>query len=132
MPLKLVNATELKQGSTAIIDGASCTIKNVDISKTGKHGASKCRFEAIGIIDGKKRVTIAPGHERFSVPLIEKKKGQILTIDKNGEKVSLMDLESFETIEMKTDKDIINDLAENDQVEYWDVEGEKIVKRKIN
>lgn len=130
MPLKLVNATDLKPGSTAIIDGAPCTIKNVDTSKTGKHGATKCRFEAIGIIDGKKRVTIAPGHERFYVPLIEKKKGQILTINKENKKVSLMDLESFETVEMKVDDDVINDLSENDQVEYWDVEGEKIVKRK--
>ena len=130
MPSKLVNATDLKQGSSAIIEGAPCTIKSVDISKTGKHGASKCRFEAIGIIDGKKRVTIAPGHERFGVPIIEKKKGQILTVNKEAKTTSLMDLETFETIEMKVDEDVINDLSENAQVEYWDVEGEKIVKRK--
>lgn len=127
----MVNATELKSGSTAIIDDAPCTIRSVDISKTGKHGASKCRFEAIGIIDGKKRVTIAPGHEKISVPLIIKKKGQILTVNRDASTATLMDLESFESLELRVSDDAINDINENDQVEYWDVEGQFIVKRKI-
>lgn len=127
----MVNATELKSGSTAIIDEAPCTIRSVDISKTGKHGASKCRFEAIGIIDGKKRVTIAPGHEKISVPLITKKKGQILTVNRDASTATLMDLESFESLEMRVSDDAINDINENDQVEYWDVEGQFIIKRKI-
>ena len=127
----MVNATELKSGSTAIIDEAPCTIRSVDISKTGKHGASKCRFEAIGIIDGKKRVTIAPGHEKIAVPLITKKKGQILTVNKDASTATLMDLESFESLDIRVSDDVINDLNENDNVEYWDVEGQFIVKRKI-
>ena len=110
----MVNATELKSGSTAIIDEAPCTIRSVDISKTGKHGASKCRFEAIGIIDGKKRVTIAPGHEKISVPLITKKKGQILTVNRDASTATLMDLESFESLEMRVSDDAINDINEND------------------
>ena len=32
MTLKLVNAHDLRQGSFAMIDGAPCVIKNVDIS----------------------------------------------------------------------------------------------------
>ncbi len=132
MPLKIINATELRAGSFAIIDDAPCVIRSIDISKTGKHGASKCRFEAIGVIDGKKRVSIAPGHERISVPLIDKKKGQVLTANQQTGIVSLMDLENFETIEMKAEEGLVGDLKENDQVEYWDVEGQKIIKRKIN
>lgn len=131
MPLRLVNATELKVGSTAIIDDFPCTIKSVDVSKTGKHGASKCRFEAVGIIDGKKRVTIAPGHEKIPVPLITKKRGQILTVNRDALTATLMDLESFESLEIKVSDDAIRDINENDQVEYWDVEGQLIVKRKI-
>ena len=42
-----------------------------------------------------------------------------------------MDLESFETLDVPCSDEIRSELEENSNVEYWDVEGEKIVKRKI-
>lgn len=131
MPLKLVNATELRSGSFAIIDNSPCIIKNVDISKTGKHGASKCRIEAVGIIDEKKRIIVMPGSERVAVPLIEKKRAQILNFNKQTNKASVMDLETFETLELPVASDLIENIKENAQVEYWNVEGEKIIKRAL-
>lgn len=132
MPLKLVNATELKVGSFAVIDNAPCIVKSIDISKTGKHGASKCRIEAIGIVDEKKRIAVMPGSERVAVPLIEKKKAQVLSIDKANAKASVMDLESFETIEAPIASDLMENIKENAQVEYWNIEGtEKIIKRLL-
>lgn len=127
MVLKLINATEAKPGVSIIIEGNACTVRSQDISKTGKHGASKCRIEAIGIMDDKKRVIVVPGHERFEVPMIKKLRGQVLSI---GEKVSVMDLESFETMDVPCIPEIKAELKEGDNVEYWDVEGLKIIKRK--
>ena len=127
MVLKLIDATEIKVGTNIIIDGISCTVKSIDISKTGKHGHAKCRIEAMGIINNQKKVFVVPGHERFEVPLIEKKKAQVLSV---GDSVSVMDLESFETLEIPCSDEIKNEIKEGDNVEYWDVEGEKIIKRK--
>ncbi|MEM4230269.1 MAG: translation initiation factor IF-5A [Candidatus Pacearchaeota archaeon] len=127
MVLKLINATEAKPGVSIMIEGEPCTVKSQDISKTGKHGASKCRIEAIGILDEKKRVIVVPGHERFEVPMIKKSKGQVLSV---GEKVSIMDLESFETLDVPCNPEIKAELKEEDSVEYWDIEGRKIIKRK--
>lgn len=129
MVLKLINATEAKVGTSIIVDGSSCVVKKMDISKTGKHGHSKCRIEAVGIIDGNKKVFVVPGHERFEVPLVEKKKGQVLSISEN--KASVMDLESFETLEISVPEELKSELVGNSNVEYWDVEGEKIIKRKL-
>ncbi len=130
MVLKIINATEAKTGANIIIDGMPCTVRSVDISKTGKHGHSKCRFEAIGIINGQKKVFVVPGHDRLEVPLVEKKKGQVLS--KLDGKVSIMDLESFETIEVPCpDEDVFAELEENGNCEYWNVEGVTIVKRKL-
>ncbi len=130
MVLKIINATEAKTGANIIVDGIPCTVRSVDISKTGKHGHAKCRFEAIGMINGQKKVFVVPGHERLEVPLVEKKKGQVLS--KSDGKVSLMDLESFETIEVPCpDEEVFSELEENGNCEYWNVEGEKIVKRKL-
>jgi translation initiation factor 5A len=128
MVLKIINATEAKVGTNIIVDGESCTIKKMDVSKTGKHGHSKVRIEATSIISGQKKVFVVPGHDKIEIPIVNKKKGQVLSI---GDKVSLMDLESFETIEVACPDEIKKELAENSNVEYWDVEGENIIKRKL-
>jgi len=130
MVLKIINATEAKSGANIIIDGMPCTVRSMDVSKTGKHGHSKCRFEAIGMINGQKKVFVLPGHDRLEVPLVEKKKGQVLS--KSDGKVSLMDLESFETIEVPcSDQEVFEELEENGNCEYWNIEGVTIVKRKL-
>lgn len=129
MALRLINASEARPGVAILVDGVGCIVKSNDISKTGKHGHAKCRIEAISIIDGKKKVFVAGGHERLEVPMIGKSRAQILTMIKD--KASVMDLESFETIELPIIEEIRTELKEGDQVEYWDIEGIKIIKRKV-
>ncbi len=130
MVLKIINATEARTGTNINVDGMPCTIRKIDVSKTGKHGHSKCRIEAVGIISGQKKVFVVPGHERFEVPNVEKRKAQVLS--KEDGKVNAMDMESFETIEIPCpDKEVFEELGENENCEYWDVEGEKFVKRKL-
>jgi len=60
--------------------------------------------------------------------MVDKRKGQILSI---AEKVSIMDLENFETIEILCPEEIKAELHDNDKVEYWDIEGARIIKRKL-
>jgi len=129
MPLKWILATEAKAGTNIIIDDEACTVRSIDISKTGKHGSSKARIEAVGIIDGKKRVILKPGHEKFAVPLIEKRKGQVLSVTETM--ASMMDTENFETIEVSIPEELKGQVLEGTQVEYWSVEGQKIIKRML-
>lgn len=124
-----IDAYNVRVGTTISIDGVACSVKNIDISKSGKHGASKCRIEAIGVIDDKKRIVAVPGSERFEVPMIEKRRAQVLSFDKLKSTASVMDLENFETIEIPVAQDIVNEMQENRNVEYWDVDGKKIIKR---
>ena len=129
MAYKTIIATEARVGSHIIVDGLSCVVKNIDISKTGKHGASKCRIEAVGLLSGQKKIIAVPGHEKLEVPLVEKKRAQVLSAA--GEKVQVMDLETFETMDLACDEEVKETLHENDNVEYWNVEGDKVIKRKI-
>lgn len=128
MVLKIINATEAKVGTNIIIDGEPYTIKKMDVSKTGKHGHSKVRVEAVGILNDNKKVFVIPGHDRLEIPNVNKRKAQVLS---KGEKVSVMDLESFETLEIPCSEEIKGELEENSNVEYWDIEGQLIVKRKL-
>ena len=130
MVLKIINATEAKVGTNIIVDGMPCAVKSIDISKTGKHGHAKCRIEAVGIVNGSKKVFVVPGHDRLEVPLVEKRRAQVLS--KAGDMVNLMDLESFETLDVPCpDAEVMASLQEDGNCEYWDIEGEKLVKRKL-
>lgn len=127
MVLRLIDAYDCKPGTTILVDNQACTVRSNDISKTGKHGASKCRIEAIEIITGKKRIVAVPGSERFEVPLIEKRKAQVLNV--SDTKASVMDMESYETLEMPFMEEIKDQLVPEAQVEYWDIEGKKTIMR---
>jgi translation elongation factor P/translation initiation factor 5A len=86
-------------------------------------------MEAVGIFDGKKKVIAIPGHERLEVPMIKKLKGQILSVGEST--ASVMDLESFETLDVQVTSDVKESLKESDNVEYWDIDGKRIIKRKL-
>jgi translation initiation factor 5A len=132
MALKLITAHEARTGATILIEGNACIVKENDVSKTGKHGASKCRIEAIGVIDGKKRIVAVPGSERFEVPLIEKKKAQVLSLNSAGDMANVMDLETFETMDLPIMDEAKGTIAPEDQVEYMIVDEKlKVIKRKI-
>lgn len=124
-----IEATGIKQGTTIILDGSACTVKSIDISKSGKHGASKCRIEAISVVDGKKKIIAVPGSERFETPMIEKRRAQIVSVNKDTGTASIMDLESFEILDAQIDSEVQE--VEGRNVEYWLVDGRKIIKRTI-
>ena len=130
MVLKIVDATQAKVGTNIIVDGEACTVRKVDISKTGKHGHAKCRMEVIGMISGNKKVFVVPGHDRFEVPLVNKMKAQVLS--KGDKIVNVMNLENFETLDISCpEQDIFDSLVEGENCEYWEIEGAKVVKRKL-
>jgi translation initiation factor 5A len=128
MVLKIINATDARVGTNIILEGEPYTVKKIDISSTGKHGHSKVRVEAVGIINPRKKVFVVPGHDRLEVPMVDKRKAQVLSV---GDKVSVMDLETFETMEIYCPEEVKSELQENSNAEYWDIEGSKIIKRKL-
>lgn len=127
MVLKLINATGAKPGTVIMVDGEAYSVRSNDISKTGKHGASKCRIEAIGIFADKKKIVAVPGDTRFDVPLIEKKKAQVIAVAESM--ATVMDLESYETFDITYMLELKDKLAPDQQVEYWDIEGKKSIMR---
>ena len=118
-------ASELKPGRYVVFDGVACVVKNIDISKTGKHGHAKCRIEAVSIKDGKKVIKIIPGHDNVEIPIVEKKTAQVLSV--HGDIANLMDSESFETFDIKIPEDLQGKIAEGGSVLYWIVMGDKML-----
>jgi len=68
------------KGNYVIIDGVASIVSDTSTSRPGKHGHAKVRLVAVGMIDGKKRELVMPGHDNIDVPIIEKKIAQVLSI----------------------------------------------------
>jgi translation initiation factor 5A len=127
MVSKVIEATEMRVGTFLLLDNVAHQVKKMDISKTGKHGHAKVRFEAVSAFTGKKKVMVVPGHDKFEVPMILKKEGQVLSV--NEDMASVMDNETFENLDLEIPEELRGEIADGAKVEYWDIEGEKLIKR---
>lgn len=127
MDTKQTIAGSLKPGTSIVFDGIACTVKKIDKGKTGKHGAAKCKIEAIGMINGEKIIKVMPASGKVDVPIIGKKSAQVLSIQ--GDMANIMDTESYETFDMKIPEELKGQVVEGSQIVYWIILGQKIIKQ---
>ncbi|MCX6656373.1 MAG: translation initiation factor IF-5A [Candidatus Bathyarchaeota archaeon] len=129
MSYKNSRAGDLKIGSYALIDNEPCQIVDIEKSKPGKHGSAKIRASGISLFDGKKKTYLAQADAGCQVPIVDKRSGQIVSITPSD--IQLMDLETYETIEMSmpTDDDIASKIVAGKEVEYWVIMGRYKINR---
>ena len=118
----------LKPGGFVIIDEVACKVEDVQISKSGKHGAAKARLTATGIFDNQKRVIVKPGDSTVDVPLIEKKAMQVIAII--GDNVQLMDLEDYSTRQVSIPEEFKGQFIEGEEVLVWRFGANLLIKGK--
>ncbi len=123
---KQTHIGSLKKGSYVIIEGIACVVKDVQTSKPGKHGHAKCRVEAVGLIDEQKKIIVAPAHDKVDVPIVVKKTAQVLSINDNM--ANVMDMETYETFDLKIEDELKDKVSEGVQVVYWVIINERIMK----
>lgn len=116
---------ELKENRYMVIDDEPCKIKSIDTSKPGKHGEAKARIEAIGIFDNKKHSMINPVTHKVRVPIIDRRKGQVVSLSDN--EANIMDLDNYQTFQITIGEDIKDDLEQGQEIRYLETMG----KRKI-
>ncbi|AEH06509.1 translation initiation factor IF-5A [Methanothermococcus okinawensis] len=119
----------LKEGQYIMIDDVPCRIVNIAISKPGKHGEAKARITAIGIFEPVKKEVVGPTRHKIEVPIIDKRKGQVLAI--MGDQVQIMDLETYETLEIPMPDDV-EGLESGVEVEYFEAVGRYKITRVIS
>ena len=117
----------LQVGNYVVIDGAACTITNIQVSRPGKHGHAKVRLDAVGIVDGRKRQIVMPGHDEIEVPVIDKRNAQVLSI--TGDTAQVMDSETYETFDLVIPEELKPELKEGDVVLYWVILNDRVMKQ---
>ena len=127
MATKSVGVNTLKVGSYLVMEGAACKVHSIQVSRPGKHGHAKMRIEGIGIIDNKKRIVVMPGHDHVEAPIIEKRTAQVLSVQ--GDLANVMDIETYETFDLKIPEELKADCVPGSNILYWQVLNDKIMKQ---
>ena len=125
--IKHKSVGSLQKGHYVVIDNVACSVTDVKTSRPGKHGHAKVNLTAAGLIDGKKRNIVMPGHDNIEVPVIGKKNAQVLSI--SGSTANVMDTETYETFDLKIPDELKDDLKENHVVVYWIILNDKVMKQ---
>ena len=124
--VKLVSIGTLQKGRYVVIDGAACVVVDTKTSRPGKHGHAKVNMMAVGMIDGKKRNIVLPGHDMIEVPVIEKRNAQILSI--TGDTSNVMDMETYETFDLKIPDELKSVVTNGAVIVYWVILDDKVMK----
>lgn len=110
---------DLQEGNYVMIDDVACKINSYSTASPGKHGSAKARIEAEGVFDGQKRSLSRPVDQKVWVPIIERKQGQVVSIE-GADVAQVMDLDTYETISIKVPEDL--SLEPDDEIEYLEME----------
>ena len=116
----------LKPGHYVIIDDEPCKVLKITLSKPGKHGSTKARVDTIGLFDNRKRSLLKPADSNIQLPIIEKKKAQVISV--SGEFVQLMDLEDYATFDANIPPEFKGKMQPGNEVGYWRIGNRVVVK----
>jgi len=120
---------DLKPGSFVMVEGEPCKVVSITKSKPGKHGSAKIRAETMGLFDNRRRFILKPGSATVDVPVIEKRKAQVISV--SGNIVQLMDMQDYTTLEVSIPdefKDKIASGKEGTEVIYWKISGRTLLR----
>lgn len=121
MPREQTEVRDLDEGSYVMVDEVACKITGYSTAKPGKHGSAKARVDAEGVFDGKKRSLSQPVDAKIRVPIINRKQGQVVSVD-SGE-AQVMDLETYETITLALPDGV--DMQPDDDIEYLEMDDQR-------
>jgi len=102
-------AGQIRKGGYIMIKGKPCKVKDVSVSKTGKHGHAKCKFSASDIFTGASCEELCPSTHSIDVPIVIKKDWMIQGIQ-DETYVLLMDDDG----EMREDLQVPNVMYKTD------------------
>ena len=77
-------AGQIKKGHFAMLNGKPCIIREVSVSKTGKHGHAKCHFTGIDIFTKKKVEGLESSTHGMWKPIVSKQEYTLVDIDNDG------------------------------------------------
>merc|ERR1712006_82811 len=131
----MVEAGQIRKGGYIMVKGKACKVKDVSVSKTGKHGHAKCKFSASCIFTGATCEELCPSTHSIAVPFVKKNDFQLMDEDMEMKE----DLQ-LPNVDYKTDDDnkiseqiksIIEEIDGGAEIELYCTVMQAIGKEKV-
>lgn len=121
---------EIRPGRFVLIENVPCKVVDIETSSPGKHGSAKVRLTAIPMFGGSKRTVIGPGDGGIDVPIISKRKAQVVSMGASG--AQLMDSESYEVFELPVPEELQGSISAGMTVEVIEAMSQRMIARVIS
>merc|ERR1711977_523774 len=118
----MVEAGQIRKGGYIMVKGKACKVKDVSVSKTGKHGHAKCKFSASCIFTGATCEELCPSTHSIAVPFVKKSDFQVMDEDMEMKE----DLQ-LPNVDYKTDDD--NKISEQIKSIIEEIDGGAEIER---
>ena len=114
-------AQELERGNYFIYSGEPVRVLRKEVIVVGTHSHSKLKFYIQGLSEKSERTVNFHHTDKVEIVDIVRKLGQI--ISKTNNKVQIMDMVTYETLDANAPPELLNGLNEGDQVTFVDING---------
>ena len=125
----MIPVKQLRKGAYIIYKNEPCIIKETVNVVTGTHTHTKVKVSLQGLFSGVNDVFTSSPHDSVEDIEIIRKEGQL--ISKSHDKIQIMDMRSYETLNSEADEELFNELKEGDLVTFIDFNGRfKILEKR--
>ena len=114
-------ASELERGNYFIYNNEPVRVLRKEVVVYGTHSHSKLKIFFHGLNEKAERSMILNHTDKVEIVDIVRKLGQI--ISKMNNKIQIMDMVSYETLDASAPSELFNELKEGDQVTFVEVNG---------
>lgn len=127
--IEYLSMKEIRVGRFILIDGVPCKVVEIETSAPGKHGSAKMRLTTIGVFDGHKRIIIKPSEGDTEVPIITKRRAQVVSV--TGTNAQIMDSETYEVYELPVTEEFAGKIHSGIEVEVIEAMGQRAISRVL-
>lgn len=114
-------ATELERGNYFIYNNEPVRVLRKEVIVVGTHSHSKLKIYFQGLNERVERTVNLKHEDKVEIVDIVRKLGQIIA--KANNKIQVMDMVSYETLDAKAPEDLFNGLNEGDNVTFISLNG---------
>ncbi len=114
-------ASELEKGNYFIYNGEPVRVVRKEVVSVGTHSHTKLKFYVQGLREKGEKIVLFQHSDRVEKIEIMRKQGQV--ISKTGNKVQIMDVISYETLDSTLPPELAEDINEGDNVTFIELSG---------
>merc|ERR1711977_216706 len=128
----MVEAGQIRKGGYIMVKGKACKVKDVSVSKTGKHGHAKCKFSASCIFTGATCEELCPSTHSIAVPFVKKSDFRVMGLEGDYLQLPNVDYKTDDGNKISEQiKSIIEEIDGGAEIELYCTVMQAIGKEKV-